>query len=171
MKKIIVLVLCFAFLLSACSPAASAEPIEPGERIGNFLITTAEEAVVVWEQDCVGEVSSPEASVYTCTAPVGTVVLIGTGLFDDTVSSVPSTATPHLEELWSAFTYEMTIEGRPVDLQAFGIIEFFHPQFGVIRFWSVALVSDQPGEIVVRESGVAGGESFASVTTFRFTAP
>ena len=171
MKKILVLVVCVALYLSACSPTANGEPIKPGDRIGNFLITTAENAVVVWEQDCAGGVSSPEASVYNCTAPAGTVLLIGTGLLDDTVSNVPSTATPHLEEIWSTYDYELTIADRPVDLPAFGTIEFFHPQFGVIRFWSVAIVTDQPGELVIHESGVADGESFTSIVTFKITAP
>jgi hypothetical protein len=176
MKKIacLALVVLLAVILGACAgatPQTAAEMINPGDKIGDFLITTGEEGNVnYWDQDCVQQGKQGEEDVYSCKANVGTKINMSTGLYDDSVSSAPATATSKLVEDWSAFDYQLFIEGRPVNLPAFGYIDVHHPLRGVIRFWNVVIVTERPGEINFRESGVADGDPFKAATTYTFSA-
>jgi hypothetical protein len=175
MKKIacLSLVVLLAVILGACAQAApqtAEDMINPGDKIGDFLITTGGEGNVnYWDQDCVKQENQGEEDVYSCKAIVGTNINLTTGLYDGTVSSVPATATPKLLEDWSAFNYALFIEGRPVNLPAFGYIDVHHPVQGVIRFWNVVIVTDRPGEINIRESGVADGDPLKAATTYTFS--
>src|SRR4030067_1307004 len=166
MKKIACLshVVLLSVILGACSQATTQtaeEKINPGDKIGDFLITTGEEGNVnYWDQDCVKQDDQGEEDVYSCKAIVGTNINMTTGLYDGSVSSAPAPATPKLLEDWTAFNYELFIEGRPVNLPAFGYIDVHHPVHGVIRFWNVVIATDRPGEINFRESGGADGGPF-----------
>jgi hypothetical protein len=65
----------------------------------------------------------------------------------------------------------MVIEGRPVNLQAFGYDEWKHPIAGTIRVWNVVIVADQPGTISAASSGVFDGESWNYTAKINFTEP
>jgi hypothetical protein len=59
---------------------------------------------------------------------------------------------------WSDQTYGMTIDGRPVDLHAFGFIDITNLMVGKLRLWNVVIVTDKPGTITIDHSGeIAGG--------------
>ena len=64
-----------------------------------------------------------------------------------------------LDTYWAGQTYTMAIEGRLVNLQAFGSIEITHPIVGKMRLWNVVIVTDSPGKITILHSGEMGGES------------
>ena len=175
MKKIVYLTLSmlFVIILGACAKATSQptdEMINPGDKIGDFLITTGEEENVTYGFD-LSCVKQGEGENYSCKAPVGTEINIATGIYDDTVSSVPTTATPKLNEKWSSWNYLLFIEDRPVNLQAFGYIETLNPMVGVIRYWNVVIIASKPGEITIRDSGVIDSKPFESTTTYTFIAP
>jgi hypothetical protein len=168
MKKLtcLTLVVLFATVLGACAKATSQpskEMINPGDRIGDFLITTGKEGEVTytWELDCPQQ---GEGENYTCKVAVGTRVNISVGIYDDQYSG-------KLDENWSGHTYELILEGRPVNLQAFGSIDVTHPVVGKMRHWNVVIVTDKPGKIVLRDSGVVGGDSFESTMTYVFSTP
>jgi hypothetical protein len=61
-----------------------------------------------------------------------------------------------LEEEWQAETWSLFLDGRPVDLAAFGTLpdrHYFEPAAGGnvwLRQWAVALVNPQPGEHTMR---------------------
>jgi len=161
--------------LAACGTAASpsiAGPVEPGERIGHFLVFRGEQdADVLYPFDLSRNCASRGGEeVYSCTVEVGQSINVATGIYDDTAPA-PSIATDKLEQDWSAYEYELTIDDRPVDLQAFGYVDVFHPIRGVIRFWNVVVTSETAGELSVHDSGVAHGQPFESTTTYRVTAP
>jgi hypothetical protein len=168
-KKLAVL---FSILLFMSTAVACAQPadssnkttIEPGDKIGDFLITTGVEGNFTYGFDV--ECSEPgDNNSYTCNAMVGEAVNISTGLYDDTGSG-------NLDEIWSHSNYQMFINDHPVDLQTFGTIEYTHPVVGVIRFGNVVIIASKPGEITVRDSGVFdNGDPFASTSTYIFSEP
>jgi len=161
-------ILLMAGVLVACAQPKSTEIsdlIRPGDRVGDFLITTGEEGNFTYgfDVDCSEEGSKLKANL-SCKSTVGDIVNISTGIYDDTNSG-------KLEEYWSNSNYQLFIEGRPVDLQAFGTVEYKHPIVGVIRFWNVVINTSKPGTITVNDSGVAGGDAFEYTTRFTFSAP
>jgi hypothetical protein len=65
----------------------------------------------------------------------------------------------------------MVIEGRPVNLQAFRLIDIPHPVVGKVRNWNVVIVTDKPGKISARSTGEVGTESFDYTAALTFIAP
>jgi len=165
---LMVLILSMAGLLVACDqpkPTESSDLIKPGDMVGDFLITTGEEGNFTYgfDLDCSEEGSEQKANI-SCKLSVGDIANITTGIYDDTRSD-------KLDEYWSNSNYQLFIEGLPVDLQAFGTVEYNHAFVGVIRFWNVVISTSQPGEINVHDSGVAGGDAFENTSTYTFSAP
>ena len=167
MKKLArpLLVVLFGLVLGACgkSTPQSAEMINPGDKIGDFLITTGGQEGVrpVWDLGC--DESEGKGS---CTVPAGTKVNGSWGFYAD-----PSKGED-LETQWAGHTYEMVIDGRPVNLKAFGYVDFDHPYRDKIRAWDVVITSDKPGEIEIKGTGApAGGTTESDTTVLIFTAP
>ena len=162
------LIVLFVFIFGACAtatPRSSDEMINPGDKIGDFLITTGgrEDVVFVSKLHCPFDSSTQTES---CEQPVGTKVnVVGVGFYDEDLSSGKT-----LDEYWSEGTHEMSIEGRPVNLQAFGSIDFNSP-IGTVRVWDVVIVSDKPGKITVHSTGIAGGDPFDYTEILMFTEP
>jgi hypothetical protein len=148
----------------AGSSDETSKPIEPGDKIGNFVITTGEQGNFTYgfSVDC-SELGT--ANTYSCNATTGEVINVSTGLYDTTGSG-------NLDEIWTHSNYQMFINDRPVDLQAFGTIDYTHPQVGVIRFANVVISSNKAGEITVRDSGVFdNGDPFASTSSYVYSKP
>ncbi len=146
----------FTFWFASCTQK-SLEPakgmIIPGELIGNFLISRGgkEDITYVTTIHCPYNKNS---GVESCEMPVGTKVNVGLGVYDQDTGN-----GKNLDQIWSDGTYEMIIDGRPVDLRAFGTIEITH-LVGTIRIWNVIISTNQPGEISARSTGVMDGEAF-----------
>lgn len=168
MKKLVYLtisVLC-AIILGACvkaTPKASEEMINPGDKIGDFLITQGEKGNVTytWDLDCVKQ---GEEEKYSCKSTVGTKVNVSMGVY-------ATFSGKDLDTLWSEHTYKMSINDRPVNLDAFGSIDVLHPRAGPMRHWNVVIVTDKPGEITLHDSGEVKGDPFESTMTYTFSAP
>jgi len=169
MKKLVYLTffMLFVIIMGACAKATPQpvdEMINPGDKIGDFLITTGEEGDVTygWEQDeCVHQ---NDKKINWCPTIVGTKVNVSLGVYDDTFKG-------KLDSLWSEQTYEMFIEDRPVNLQEFGYIDVSHPIVGKMRYWNVVVITTKPGEITVSAKGVVDGDPIEDTTTFSFSAP
>ena len=169
MKRLayLTLIALFAIIMGSCAKADSKSAegmINPGDKIGDFLITTGEEGGVTyaWELDeCVHQ---DNKKINWCPITVGTKVNVSVGIYDDTFKG-------KLDSLWSEHTYEMFIDNRPVNLQAFGFIDVTHPIVGKIRYWNVVVTITKPGEIIVSAKGVMGGDPLEDSTTFSFSAP
>jgi hypothetical protein len=170
MKKpvYLLLVMLFVLILGACAsaaPQAGEGMINPGDRIGDFLITTGagEDIIYAAKLHCPFDSSTGTES---CEQPAGTKVNVGEGVFDDNPSSGKT-----LDEYWSGQTHEMFIEGRPVNLQAFGTVDFNNPMVGTVRVWNVVIVTGKPGRITAHSTGVVGGDPFDYTAIITFTAP
>jgi len=176
-KKIIylALIMLFVIILGACAKTTpqpvietQSQPIEgminPGDRIGDFLITTGDgdDVIFVTKLKCPFDDSTQTES---CEQPVGTKVNVSQGIFVD--PSIGKT----LDELWSEQTHEMFIEGRPINLQAFGFVDFNNSMVGTVRVWNVAIVTDKPGRITASSKGVVGGDPWNYTAIITFTAP
>ena len=161
----IIAVVLSALLLAACGSISGLlsknDPIKPGDKIGGILITTEEpgEVTFAWDLDCVKQASGEN---YACKSEVGKPVNVSMGVYD---------FSGQLEAKWSEHTYEMWINDRPVDLQAFGPIDFMNPRVGPMRAWNVVLVASEPGEITTHDKGVVDGDPFEETSTFIFSAP
>ena len=177
MKKpvYLMLIVLFVFILGACATATPQPVIEtqsqpnegminPGDKIGDFFITTGngEDVIFVTKLHCPFDNSTQTES---CEQPIGTKVNVSQGIFAD--PSIGKT----LDELWSEQTHEMFIEGHPVNLQAFGFVDFNNSMVGTVRVWNVVIVTDKPGKITAYSKGVVGGDPWNYTAIITFTAP
>jgi len=174
MKKTarVMLIVMWAGVLGACAgatqgstgaaPQAGDDVINPGDRIGDFLITTgySEDVVYATKLHCPFE---SYTNTESCEQPVGTKFNVGIGIYADNGTT--------LDETWSEQTHQMLIEGRPVNLQAFGSVDFTHPSVGTVRVWNVVVVTDKPGKITAHSSGTVGGDPFDYTVIVTFTTP
>jgi hypothetical protein len=159
------LIMLIAVIISACaSPTQEPEDetINPGDKIGDFVITTGDKTNLDNSEEFRCSQQGEEGD--RCEVMVGKDPNVSNGIFD-------SQYTGKLEEIWSNHTYEMTINDRPVNLQAFGSIDYQHPTVGTVRYWNVVIVADKPGEISVHSKGNVGGKSFEDTTTYEFITP
>ena len=170
MKKIVYLTLSmlFVIILGACAKATSQptdEMINPGDKIGDFLITTGkgDDVIFVSKLHCPYDSST---GIESCEQPVGTKVNVGLGIYGDNTSGGKTVV-----EYWSEQTHEMFIEGRPVNLEAFGTIDFDNPEVGTVRVWNVVIVTDKPGMLTAYSKGVVGGDPWNYTAVITFTAP
>ncbi len=166
-------ILFFVFIVigstSACSGGAGSsgdknKPIEPGDKVGDFTVNTGEQGKFTYgfSVEC-SELGA--ANTYLCNATTGEVINVSTGLYD-------TTGNGKLDEIWTNSNYAIFINDRPVDLQAFGTIDYTHPQVGVIRFANVVISSNKAGEITVKDSGVYdNGDPFTSTSTYKYSKP
>ena len=168
MKKnshLMVITLC-VIILGACAqatPFIEDEVIDPGDRIGDLLITTGngDDVIFVTNLKCHFDESTQTES---CEQPVGTKVNVSQGILADPNGS-------SLDEIWSDMTYEMTIEGHPVNLQAFGYVDWIHPMAGTVRVWNVVVVSKKPGQVTARSEGVVGSDPINYTAIIIFVKP
>jgi len=166
----IILIVLFSVILSACAKATPGQvegTINPGDKIGEFLITMGKEGDVtyLWEIDDTACVKQGDDEVYSCQVAVGTKINVSVGIYDDTYSG-------KLDSHWSGLTYEMLIDDRPVNLDAFGSIDVSHPSVGTIRAWNVVINTIQPGEITVSDKGTEHDATpIESTTKYTFSAP
>ena len=166
MRRLVSIILIFILfaLSTACAGTSGNKLIEPGDKVGDFTITTgiAGNFSYGFEVQCT---EPAQGNLYTCNASVGQAINVSTGLYDTTGSG-------KLDEVWANSNYQMYINDRLVDLQAFGTIDYSHPQVGTIRFGNVVIVTDKPGKITVRDSGLFdNGDPFSSTSTYVFSQP
>jgi hypothetical protein len=170
-KKLLILVTVLLVIGSsaACTGTGGSsgdinKPIEPGDKVGDFVVNTGQEGSFTYgfSVDC-AEMSA--ANTYSCKATTGDVINVSTGLYDTTGSG-------NLDEIWAHSNYQIFINDRPVDLPAFGTIDYNHQQVGAIRFANVVISTSKAGEITVRDSGVFdNGDPFTSTSTYIYSKP
>ena len=168
MRKIYTLfavILIAAGLLAACSGSRSggnaSEPIKPGDQVGPVLLMLGEgeDFTCQWDLVC-DNVDDPDKTS-KCEAVVGDKVNISIGIFDDQHSG-------DLDKKWSNHSLELTVDDRPVDLEAFGAINITHSVMGKVRLWNVVVMANKPGKITVYQKFGIGGTMDYSSYTIRF---
>ena len=160
------IIVLFATTLGACAqatPQPGDKMIIPGDKIGDFLITTGKEGDVTysWDLDCVKQGKEEN---WSCKSTVGTKVNVSMGVY-------AAFTGKDLDTLWSEHTYKMFLEDRPVNLEAFGSIDHLDPRAGTMRVWNVVIVAAKPGKITLHDSGVVNGDPSESTMTYTFSAP
>ena len=155
MKKSIIIITfgMLIILTSTCTPGnqTTSNMVNPGDKIGDFLITTAAEnddIYYVSKSHCPFDVPT---KTETCEVYIGTKVNVSNSYYGDNYEG------KNLDKYWEEQQYELFIEGQPVNLQAFGPIDTSHPVAGKLRNWNVVIFSDQPGTITVHHKDVFDG--------------
>ena len=166
-RLLVVLAVCAVTACAAPDAGTQAgKPLNPGDRIGDFLITTGgdEGVYYVCTQHCPFDESTATES---CEFLVGAKVNIGVGFYDDLNSKET------LDETWAreASKTAVTIEGRPVNLEAFGFIDIPNPLLGTIRNWNVVIVGEKPGKIAAHSTGEYDGNRIDQTAALTFVAP
>jgi hypothetical protein len=139
--------------------------IRPGDKIGNFLVTTGidEEVTYVSKLHCPFDAKT---STESCEIPVGTKVNVSNSFYDPNDRDGAG-----LDDIWARQTYKMRIEGRFVNLEAFCPIDTYHPVAGKLRNWNVVIVTDTPGTISIKGSSMQDGEAVEMNVVLTFTIP
>ena len=166
-KSINVLCVVFTLLvLSACKPIqVDNGMIDPGEKVGDFLFSTGNEEDTTYfvELNC----QDQSEELMTCEANTGEKVNVSYALYNDKAGET-------LDDMWSEHTYKMVIGDQQVNLEPFGSIDAYHTnEFGTpfkMRHWNIWVMTDTPGEITIKHSGVVDGESFEGITVINFVA-
>jgi hypothetical protein len=154
------LLLSILFLTACSEPTATPTPIDmiqPGDTVNDVLVTTGtEDTIFGFDLPC-----TQKDNIFTCTTTFGKSTNI--------TSAVYGFTPEELQSKWETFTYTITIEGQPVDLQAFGTIDFIHPQTGLyMRSYNVALTSTDPITLTTHDVGTVQGETADTILLIAF---
>ena len=143
-NKTIPLFLLILIFLVSCSPSdSSAGLIRPSEKIGKMRVNRYghTDATLIWEYCPIPIFSEPGIQTVECSVPMVSELFIGLGIY--------GMDKPQREALWEARTWELTIDGYPVDLQSFNIADFDREGQGETthhRIWRIRLRNIPPGE-------------------------
>jgi hypothetical protein len=135
-------------------------PIQPGDTMGGFRFSIGDpdEIVDLLFLTSFDEVCHREGSEITCTQAPGE-------MFNPTYSFYGN-SQQDLDDVWSEKRYEVFIKNRPVDLEAFGSVDFEHPDTGwPMRAWNVAVQASEPVVLVARHVGEVEDETFDDTMT------
>lgn len=122
------------------TPTAPRPPLGPGDTVGEMVIRiarddTGEPSIFNY---CVPVItpSDPSPLVRECNVPASQYLFIGYGDFAKTLVE--------LDAIWKRESWEMYLDGDPVDLSAFGTVV---TSFGSdqLRLWNIAIDNPTPG--------------------------
>jgi hypothetical protein len=162
------LIMLIVIILSACTAstqiqmttiptATSPSLIKPGDIVNGILITTGSgDSTYAFDLPC-----KQENGAWNCPVTCGKTV--------NPLAVVYDRENEKLQVKWDALVYTATIEGRQVDLQAFGIIDFVEEKSGMnMRTYNLVLQCNKPLSITVVDGGTLEGENFSASMTFNF---
>ena len=132
------------FLLVSCSPSSSSDRmIKPSDKIGKMRVNRYghSNAAVIWDYCPVPTFDEPGTQTIECTVPMVNELFLGLG--------ITAEDKPQREALWDARTWELTIDGYPIDLKSFNIADFREEAEGITtqhRVWRIRLRNLTVGE-------------------------
>ena len=177
--KIFILVAVLPPLLLACSKKGApsqlfeqsvAYPLlKPGGKIDDMLITTdMERAIPLWSF-CLPTRENEHLITVNCDELSFDKLAIGHtfGVMD----LVPEPID------WEELTWQIALDGQPVDLEAFGAYDFVHPDlapnpsqvrevFRTIRVWNIVLENPAPGAHVLYGRAQSEDETYTWIVNF-----
>jgi hypothetical protein len=134
--------------------------LQPGEKIADMAITTGVEDAFPLSAICSATKENDHSIRVDCgELSVCANVAIGQtfGVMDliHAMNLIPQPIN------WEEFIWEMSVDGHPIDLEAFGLYDFVHPDlapspssvrevFKMERLWNVVLVNPTPGTHTLR---------------------
>ncbi len=149
--------------------------LEPGEKIDDMVITTGiENAFPLWRLCSPKKVNDHSISADCGEVSVCTNLAIGhtLGVMDLADSSIG----------WDDLNWELSLDGHPIDLEAFGVYDFVHPDFPskplgevfrVLRVWDVVLVNPALGmhQLQGQAQSPDGAEPYTWIVNFTVANP
>lgn len=146
--------------------------LQPGDEIVDMAVTTGiESAFPLWAV-CAPKKINDHAIKAECGELSHDNLAIGHTL------GVMDLVDPSIE--WEELNWEMFVDGHPIDLKAFGVYEFVHPDFPskplgeifrVVRVWDVVLENPTPGMHRIDGQVRDGEATYTWVVNFTVTAP
>jgi hypothetical protein len=156
MKKLacLILIVVLVAILAACAELTTATPttinlIKPGDTINGVLVTTGTaESTLIFDLPC-----THKDGIDTCITTLGNLTIITLAVYGTTPEEFQSN--------WDTLDYSLTIDDHPIDLPAFGTVDFVHERTGLyMRAYNVALISTDPITLTMHDIGSIAGESF-----------
>lgn len=150
-------------------PSSVAPVLEPGDKIDSMVITTgAKDAAPLW-MFCLPTVKND----HLITADCGEVSFLKLAI-GHTFGVLDLASEGHD---WSDLKWGLDFDGQPIDLNAFGIYSFVHPDlalnpssikevFRSIKVWNVVIENPTPGPHVVYGHVQSGGEIYTWIVNF-----
>ena len=137
--------------------------LKPGDQLGDMVITTWQgENPMIWDYcDPIITQPGPLTVARECEVPVAPKLFIGYGFVADT--------TEALETSWLGITWELALDGLPVDLSAFGTRDF--DSGAKFRLWNVVLEKIPPGKHTLHYLFVDQGKPVDVTWTFTVASP
>jgi hypothetical protein len=151
--------------------------LQPGETVDDMVITTgAEDAYPLWS--LCSSTKENDHSIRVDCRELALCANVAIGHTFGVMDLIP----PSMD--WEELSWEMSVDGHPIDLQAFGVHDLAHPYlapspspvrevFNVARLWNVVLANPTPG--VHRLQGQAqsrdGAEAYTWVVNFTVATP
>lgn len=146
-KNLFLLVLIFSILLASCAKTTTESAdgmIKPGDKIGEMTIEQGEPALpypYLWQFcEYMPDEHEPTASTSDCDVPQMSGTAVVFGWIAKETNFAPN---------WDAMTWELSIDGYKIDLEAFEWYEFDYPAHGEgnkERRWIVNLKQLSPGK-------------------------
>lgn len=138
-----------AVVLSSCQPATEAPALpdvvmlQPGDMIADMKLVTsspAKAANTIFNYCTPYLGSQPAVLTFECQTPRSDFLFIGYGEI--------ANSKDELEKKWKTRTWDLFVDGNPVDLSAFGTLDVDRGK--KIRVWNVGLENISPGAHVLR---------------------
>ena len=146
--------------------------LEPGDKIVDMAVTTgAEDAFPLWSI-CAPKKMDDHSIIADCGELSYDNLMIGHTL------GVMDLVDPSID--WEELNWEMFVDGHSIDLEAFGVYDFVHPDFPskplgevfrVVRVWDVVLENPTPGMHRIYGQAQDGNTTYTWVVNFTVPAP
>jgi hypothetical protein len=123
--------------------------LQPGEKIEEMVLTTGVEDAFPLSSICLPTKENDHSIRADC-REVSVRANLAIGPTFGVMDLIPQSMD------WEELIWEMSVDGHPIDLKAFGVYDFVHPDlapspspirevFRVLRVWDVVLVNPTPG--------------------------
>jgi predicted esterase len=131
--------------------------IHPGDTVSGVLVTNG----TVGNNFQFDIPCTKKEGIDVCTTTFGNPINVTAAVYGFTPEE--------LQTNWETFVYTLTINSQPVDLPAFGTIDFIHKRTGLhMRAYNLVLISNDPITLTIHDKGSVQGESVEGETLITF---
>lgn len=149
--------------------------LKPGEKIDDMVITTGVEHALPLSAFCSATQENDHSIRVDCVEPAVCANLAIGDTFG-VMNLIPSSIS------WKELNWEMSVDGYPIDLEAFGVSNFVYPDlaprpspirevFKSSRLWNVILINPTPGTHKLQGQAKSPDGKAAYTWVVNFTVP
>jgi hypothetical protein len=151
--------------------------LQPSEKIDEMVITTGVQKALPLTAFC-SPTKLSDGSIRVDCAELAVCANLAIGETFGVMDLIPSSID------WGELTWELSVDGHPIDLAAFGVSDFVYPDlaphpsrirevFRVARLWDVVLVNPTPGmhQLQGRAQPQDGAAAYTWVVDFTVATP